>query len=252
MNNPVKTQRAIVRFCPGIEVEAFQMPNGSYYVSITTASKAVGYNRNWLTKLLQRKGRGFLFLQSMGFTGNVLERKIPTNYGNQMAKLISIDDFNCLTSYAMLQGKREAAALNLALTKISLHDLFRSAFNAQPLNIEDKIALLQKMSVKVATLLKYDSNNKKGSTPKGYIYLIQMKDTQYYKIGVSLHPIARVKDLQTASPLPLEILASSYSCKAYHIESRLHEHYKAYMTCGEWFEFSSDTASLVRNTISQI
>ncbi|GFZ93607.1 hypothetical protein [Okeania sp. KiyG1] len=138
MNNPAKTKRAIVRFCPGIEVEAFQVPNGSYYVSITTASKAVGYNRNWLSRSTSRGGNTFKALHRVGFTDLFSEVVTPSKGGEQASKLISIDNFASIILYAASKGKKEAIALNMALTKMSLTDFFRDAFGEVPLTMEQK------------------------------------------------------------------------------------------------------------------
>ncbi|MGD1805831.1 hypothetical protein ACP6PL_10385 [Dapis sp. BLCC M126] len=138
MNETVKAKRAIISFCPGIEVEGFELPDGSYHVSITTASMAIGFAKNWLSRNISRSGNTFKALQLIGFTSLVSEVVTPSDGGEQLSKLISIDDFSRMIIYAASKGKKEAIALNMALTKMSLTDFFRDAFGARPLTIEEK------------------------------------------------------------------------------------------------------------------
>ncbi|MGD1714872.1 hypothetical protein [Dapis sp. BLCC M172] len=125
MNEIVKAKRAIINFCPEIEVEGFELPDGSYYVSITTASEAIGFAKNWLSRNISRSGNTFKALQVIGFTSLVSEVVTPSDGGEQVSKLISIDDFSRMIIYAASKGKKEAIALNMALTKMSLTDFFR-------------------------------------------------------------------------------------------------------------------------------
>ncbi|NEQ37027.1 MAG: hypothetical protein F6K40_12380 [Okeania sp. SIO3I5] len=147
MNKPAKAKRTIVRFCPGIEVEGFEFPDGTYYVSITTASEAIGYNKNWLSRSIGRSGNTFKAITRAGFTNFISEVVTPSDGGEQASKLISIDDFARLILYAASRGKKEAMALNMALTKMSLTDFFRDAFGARPLTIEEKRAAFYKTYV---------------------------------------------------------------------------------------------------------
>lgn len=67
-----------------------------------------------------------------------------------------------------------------------------------------------------------------------FVYL--MKSGSRYKIGVSIDPESRVKQLSTASPLPVELVASRRYDTAYEVEQALHERYNEYRVIGEWFE----------------
>ncbi|OZH52698.1 hypothetical protein AFK68_22690 [Hydrocoleum sp. CS-953] len=87
---------------------------------------------------IKRKANTFKALQKIGFTDYISEVLTDSNLGERSAKLISIDDFSRMIIYAASQGKKEAIALNMALTKMSLTDFFRDAFGARPLTIEEK------------------------------------------------------------------------------------------------------------------
>jgi hypothetical protein len=61
-----------------------------------------------------------------------------------------------------------------------------------------------------------------------YVYLIT--DCRYYKIGKSLNPFKRLKQLRTANP-NCELLG--YSKK--YTEKTLHKRYKKWKVSGEWY-----------------
>jgi hypothetical protein len=83
----------------------------------------------------------------------------------------------------------------------------------------------------------------------GFIYLINMGNTDLYKIGVTKKPIEkRKKALQTANPLKLSI-THFYETDIYHkVEKVLHRNwnYKKYIEedfenlSGEWFKLNSE------------
>lgn len=82
---------------------------------------------------------------------------------------------------------------------------------------------------------KYKSKKRKGKNNykpnninRPYTYLVT--DGQYYKIGSSLNPFRRVKELQTANP-SAKLLGYT---KKYE-EKRLHDKYKKWRVKGEWF-----------------
>ena len=75
----------------------------------------------------------------------------------------------------------------------------------------------------------------------GYVYLIHMADTAFYKIGMSLDPEMRLRTLQTGNPHRLRIVRVSAVRDMRAAESGLHERFE---TCRvrdvdarEWFEF---------------
>ena len=76
-----------------------------------------------------------------------------------------------------------------------------------------------------------------------YVYVIAATKHNYYKIGVSENPKLRLKDLQTACPIPLYVLhyAPMFTePNAYRVEALTHKEFKANNTVGEWFEFTNE------------
>jgi len=110
------------------------MPNGEFRVGIEGASKVLGYNRNWLGRVLGRSGITVKALQGIGCTSQIQKVVSQSNQDNDVqAGTISLDDFSRLIVYATAQGKKAALALQLSLTKLALNDFFRDAFGDQPL-----------------------------------------------------------------------------------------------------------------------
>ena len=69
---------------------------------------------------------------------------------------ISLDDFVLLIAFAVSKHKKEAFALQLALTKMAINDYFRDAFGLRALSIEEKRALFYKDYAKTVNWYKED------------------------------------------------------------------------------------------------
>lgn len=138
MSNIIKVKSATVRFCDGLSVDGYELPNGEYAVSITSASEVLGYAKNWLGRNITKGGNTFKALQGHGFSGQISEVVTPSLGGEQASKLISLKDFNRLILFAASKGKTEAIALADALLNMSMVDFFRSEFGYRPLTIEEK------------------------------------------------------------------------------------------------------------------
>jgi hypothetical protein len=74
----------------------------------------------------------------------------------------------------------------------------------------------------------------------GYVYLIEDRNNNCFKIGVTKgDPEKRLKKLQTGNPSKLE-LKYLYECEyPYRLESMLHTHYKSYNELNEWFSLEN-------------
>jgi hypothetical protein len=135
---PIRAERQRVEFFEGLAVDGYRMPNGDFRVGMAGASRVLGYDRNWLGRVLERGGNTLKLLQGLGFTENFQKVVTETRRGDREAETISLRDFNRLISYAVFDGKKAALALQLALTEVALNDFFRDAFGDPPLTIEEK------------------------------------------------------------------------------------------------------------------
>lgn len=83
----------------------------------------------------------------------------------------------------------------------------------------------------------------KNTTVASYVYLVQQSGTCFYKIGFSHNPEKRIKQLQTACPVPLHFVFVSEAAKTF--EESLHRGYAEYRCAGEWFNFPDRVVSQV-------
>ena len=134
MSNPIRAERATVRFFEGLAVDGFRMPNGEFRIGITGASRVLGYSEGWLyLALAGRSQKRMEALRGLGFTEETVKIVSETSRGDREAETISLRDFNRLISYAVFDGKKAALALQLALTEVALNDFFIDAFGETPL-----------------------------------------------------------------------------------------------------------------------
>ena len=135
MSEAYKAERETVTFFDGLTVDGYRMPNGEFRVGVTGASEILGYGRNWLGRVLSRGGNTLKALQGIGFTEEI--QKVVTNSGRP-PETISLEDFNRLIVYGVMDRRPAALALQLSLTRLSLNDFFLDAFGEPPLSIEEK------------------------------------------------------------------------------------------------------------------
>lgn len=74
----------------------------------------------------------------------------------------------------------------------------------------------------------------------GYVYLIGNSIFGWYKIGKSITPEIRIKDLGILLPFKIKVY-NVWRAENHHLmESTLHEIHAANRINGEWFEFTGD------------
>lgn len=142
-----KYRRETVVFCDMVSVDGYMLPNEEFRVGVASASKALGFAENWLSRELTRiDSKSLKTLQDMGFTAYTKTGMVDrdTVRGSSKVSTISLDDFVLLVAYATSKKKKPAFALQLALTKMAINDFFRDAFGLAPLSIDEKRRLFYK------------------------------------------------------------------------------------------------------------
>lgn len=76
--------------------------------------------------------------------------------------------------------------------------------------------------------------------PGKHIYIIQLGDTDIYKIGFSKDPDKRIKQLQSKCPIPLKIIYTNFGHDYEFVEKYLHYQYREQRVKGEWFQLSTE------------
>jgi len=77
-------------------------------------------------------------------------------------------------------------------------------------------------------------------TKSGFIYLFQAVGTNNFKIGKALDVAARIKRLQTSSPVKIRYVYHVYVSNAAIYEIELHNQFSHLRLIGEWFTFTAD------------
>ena len=140
MEDVIKARRATVVFFGDLIVDGYQMPDGSFRVGLSGASRVLGYSRAWLAGIVRGNSpKTLLALEGIGFTSNVEVIKSLSVKGNWFEdNTISLEDFQCCIIYGTQSNKKAAIALNRGFTKLALIDFFRDAFGEPPLTIKEK------------------------------------------------------------------------------------------------------------------
>ena len=83
---------------------------------------------------------------------------------------------------------------------------------------------------------------------KKFIYLISSEEKNKYKIGVSLNPTKRIKQLQTGCGEKLTLI-NTYECNyPYKVEKALHFTYEYLKSQGEWYKLTlEDEINFIKN-----
>lgn len=86
--------------------------------------------------------------------------------------------------------------------------------------------------------------------PNSSIYIIKIKDTDYYKIGVSQNHCRRIRDISSCMPFTIELLYVNNHENAYQIEHEVHQMMKDKYVKSEWFILSEKEYETVVNKLS--
>ncbi|MFM9584232.1 GIY-YIG nuclease family protein [Streptomyces caniscabiei] len=83
------------------------------------------------------------------------------------------------------------------------------------------------------------------------VYVIGTPESHVAKVGVSNAPERRLRQIQSMSPLPLQIL---WTCSGgYDLERRLHSYLAPYRSHGEWFNFQGlDPVATVQTAVAAV
>lgn len=85
----------------------------------------------------------------------------------------------------------------------------------------------------VSDYLKYRIERGEYKPKKGFVYFVINDKNKICKIGFSLDPQKRLKQIQTGCPYPLRLYRQIEG--TYELEKQLHKKFQQYKTNGEWF-----------------
>lgn len=76
--------------------------------------------------------------------------------------------------------------------------------------------------------------------PGGFVYIIQLGETDHYKIGMSIDVDKRLKQLQSRCPIPLKIVYRWFGYDYRYFEKALHDQFRKKHVTGEWFRLTTE------------
>ena len=95
------------------------------------------------------------------------------------------------------------------------------------------------------------TTDEKKTKPK--LYIIGLSGVEsIYKIGISVNPHRRLKQLQTGCPFLLKLMWTMGVPNAQEMEKRLHMCLKASHVSGEWYKIDGDVVGLVTSLLPQL
>ena len=100
---------------------------------------------------------------------------------------------------------------------------------------------------------KIDGEKQKVKKPKfvnGYVYLIRCNDTKQTKIGISIDPKSRLKQIAQQRQTDIEMIWSSYHENYQKVELSLHNTYADFRLRGEWFDLNHDQITNIKTFLS--
>jgi hypothetical protein len=81
----------------------------------------------------------------------------------------------------------------------------------------------------------------------GFVYLIEDKVNNIYKIGTTKNLNKRIKSLQTGNPNELYIKFSFETKYPFRLESLLHRKFKQYHYLNEWYQLPTNIVEDIEN-----
>lgn len=145
MTSSDKAKRAQVPIGP-LEVEGFQMPDGSYRMSLSNAAEAVGLNaRNAFDFLKSKAAKSLL---GEGYTVSVADVEVepePGRRGQTRIRALGIEEVGAYWLWQTYRGSKPALALCTALIVEGLERRFDNAFGVQRSEYEYNSALAERL-----------------------------------------------------------------------------------------------------------
>lgn len=83
------------------------------------------------------------------------------------------------------------------------------------------------------------------------VYILKIKKTDRYKIGISCNVNSRVSSINTSSPFNVEFVHSKESDIAYKLEKYLHKEFDDKRLDGEWFKLNNEDLNKAIQLINQ-
>ncbi|QQE67453.1 hypothetical protein GFS31_41660 (plasmid) [Leptolyngbya sp. BL0902] len=140
-----KAQRATVQI-GSLSVDGFQMPDGSYRMSQTSAADAVGIGRQNVSDFLRSKA--IKALLGEGYTGQIFEVEVENTEqrrGQARINAIPIEVVIAYWHWQSHRGNKQALQLCIALATETLERRFDAAFGVERSESDRNLLLAQRL-----------------------------------------------------------------------------------------------------------
>ncbi len=233
-DRPIKAKRATISICRNVHLEALEMPDGEFRLSLTSAAEAAGFTRQWLSLVTTAKRPETVkALENNGFSFDIKETQVAKNGkgGASIVKTISFKDFEAIIDYGVDRNLPKATALKKALLQINLRQLLKEQHQSKVEDFVERFFPDREKIFPNKTNLKQQKT--KGKMVKdGFIYVLE--GSNRVKVGFSVNPEARLKALSRWQGE----LKTVFSCKgSINLEQKIHKqlHKAGEFYGAEWY-----------------
>ena len=115
--------------------------------------------KNYLSEIATKSPKHLKALQLEGFTESRISVELDNTRGSTRSETLSLNDFTAFIFFAAAKGKKEAIAIQKAITRTGLEDWFRLSFNQQQLTLEEKREFFFKSYAATINWLEEDRND---------------------------------------------------------------------------------------------
>lgn len=96
------------------------------------------------------------------------------------------------------------------------------------------------------------TNINKGKFPDGFVYVLQYGNQDLFKFGVSQNPDRRIKDIDSASPIPMREIGRYFFKNVYETEEMIHDNLKGRLVRKEWFKIDKLSALAICEQLKEM
>lgn len=149
--------------------------------------------------------------------------------------------------------RETAAILTNLIDRLQEIDIFEGLDERTVNRLRAKLAQqndpdLRRALVDAAQYRKAHQRKARVSSDKRSVYFVRAQVSGLIKIGSAAHPEGRLRTLQTGSPEPLQLLATSPGGERH--ERELHTLLSGSRSHGEWFHPTADVLACIRDAVS--
>ena len=175
---------------------------------------------------------------------------IKRKMGNPLSKYLSVRMFDF--SYAKTQSGKGCLVIQDNMGELLREDEIKAIIKGltnfiNEYNQEDINYINQQAKQRKRQKLENVEYKEINESEKGVVYLLKIKDTNQYKIGVSKDFDRRYNEISPKMPFELKTINLIKSFNIYDLEKELHEKFANKRIKGEWFELEEKDVEYIKS-----